>query len=77
MKRNTLIALGLAALMLPQADAARTETAGKDNTAEQAQNTQPVLRPQFSASRYDEDESFRDIIFPDEMVPPGKRGTAR
>ena len=74
MKRNTFIALGLAALMLPQADAARTETARKDNTAEQAQNTQLMLRPQFSASRYDEDESFRDIIFPDEMVPPESVG---
>ena len=60
--------------MLPQADAARTETARKDNTAEQAQNTQLMLRPQFSASRYDEDESFRDIIFPDEMVPPESVG---
>ncbi|MCI7699251.1 MAG: hypothetical protein MSQ05_07670 [Akkermansia sp.] len=71
MKRNTLIALGLAALMLPQADAARTKTARKGNTAKQAQNTpQQMLRPQFSILGYAGSNRFRDITFPEEMVTP-------
>lgn len=74
MKKATLIALGMAAL-LPQADAACTPTIGSDNPAVTTQTmTQRILRPQFGAYDACAQDCSRDITFPEAMVTPESVG---